>query len=599
MEYHLRYEAGALKRGMRRVVLRVVFIVYAVVCVLAAVAAFGVAVWTKEVGVAVAAAAGGVTLAVLLALHAFLLLRETTGSFLPQGGDELILTTTESGLLAEMPALGTRSFFRWNMLQLLPLRAGDEMLCLVAAASGSTLLLPLHGLSAEESAALHAALAAAIEAAKQATANAAEPLPPPDGFGEPGIGISPEALVEGYDTAVWQKRRRRFAVGVCLVVGALLLLWVIQMLLPHTALFDRFSHAGFLCLLSLYALFKWCSLLRHPGRNLLRKMRRIAGDSTYAWNADGTALLIRRSSGEWTVFPLSLAEKAYQGERCCVLELRKKNHLVLPRELPLPAALPVQPARYRMPRWSFVFLGMLALSTAVSACLWDSAPSVEAAQHEKLMDAAMQQFSTSYVRSAEADSDAAARCLREGADKWADFETGWRHGSYSRQQIFRTRLAIFLYVWGERFPEQWQEVRETMPAEAQLALQEEQNRWADLLAEWTEMQQCTERLMAAVEEAQKTEEARAAAASMEEADAALQGLMAEWVQYCRDEDAWMADTGGIRFPEELMQRDAVLKARLSIWEEAFPVPYLAARIALPEPYRHRLIEETDGEEEEE
>lgn len=598
MEYRLRYDAGSLKHGVKRI-LRSLFIGYAAGWSVVAAAAFGVAVWTQGVVAAVALAVGVTWVTVLLALRFFLIRREITESFLPQGGDELRLTTTESGLLAELPALGSRSFHPWKMLRILPLRAGDEALCLADAASGGVLLLPLHGLSAEERTALQATLAAAIEAAKQATASAAAPLPPPEGFGEPGVGHSPAGLAEGYDKVGWQKYGRRVVGGACGFVFLLLLLWVGYALSPRTAVFDRFSYAGGLCVLSLYALYKMGSRLRHPGRVLLRKSRRFVSESTYAWNADGTALLIRRPSGGWSVLPLSLAEKAHPGESCWVLELRKKIFLVLPRELPLPAALPVPSMRYRFPQWAAAFGVLVGLSAAVAGYRWYHDPAVEETQHAELMEAAWYQFTASCSHATEADADEAARHLREGADKWTRLETGWFPASRSRQRIFRARLAIFLHVWGEHFPEQWQEVRGTMPAEAQQALQEEQTRWANLLEEWAELQKQSERITAAAEEAQKAEEQHAAAADRDEADAALQGLMAEWVQYCRDVEAWLADTDETDYPEELMQRDAVLKTRLHIWEEAFPEAYQAARDALPEPDCRRLIDETEGGEEDE
>lgn len=504
MEYRLRYAEGAelqraVKRGVKRV-LRPQFIIYAAVWALVAVAGCGVVVWMKEVSVAVGVAAGVLTLAVLPGLQFFLLLREVTGSFLPQGGEAVMLTTTESGLLIEMPAFPTRSFYLWNTLRLLPLRARDEMLCMVDAASATCLLLPLHGLSAEERTALHAACAAAIEATKQGAATAAAPLPPPDGFGESGAACSLAAWTEGYDRVGWLKYARRFVVGSCLLAVILLLLWA------EYGIVQDSEGAGFLCLLSLYFLIQWCRFLRHPGRRLLRRMRRFVKDNTYAWNADGTAVLIRRPSGAWFVFPLSMAEQAYQGEHSCVLQLQKKNYLVLPRELPLPAALPVQPARYRIPQWAKGLVAMLALSTAVAGYLWYHAPAEEDTQEECLIHEAWQQFSTSYRCAIVADADAAAGYLREGADKWVAFETGWHRGSSRKQRIFRTRMAVFLYVWGSHFPEQWQAVKATMPAEAQAALQAEQNNRADMLEEWAEQR-------------------RAAAATAEEADAAIRGLL--------------------------------------------------------------------------
>lgn len=512
MEYRLRYDAGSLKHGVKRV-LRSLFIGYAAGWAVVAAAAFGVALWMKDVGVAGALAVGVMVAAALLALRFLRIRREMTESFLPQVGDELRLTTTESGLLTEMPALGSRSFHPWKMLRLLPLRAGDEVLCLADAASGGACLLPLRGLSAEERTALHAALASAIAAAKQATASAAAPLPPPEGFGESGVGHSSAGLAEGYDRVVWQKYGRRVVGWACGIVFLLLLLWAGYVLLPRTAIFDRFSYAGGLCVLSLFDLYTVVRLLRHPGRVLLRKSRRFVSDNTYAWNADGTALLIRRPSGGWSVLPLSLAEKAHPGESCWVLELRKKIFLVLPQELPLPAALPVQSSRYRFPQWAAAFGVLVGLSAAVAGYCWYHDPTVEETQHQALMEAAWYQFTASYSYATEADADEAARYLREGADKWTSLVTGWSQGSISR-----ARMAIFLQVWGERFPEQWQEVRGTMPAEAQLALEKEQKRWAAWLANWAEMQKQGERIMAAAEEAQKAEEQRAAAADREEAD---------------------------------------------------------------------------------
>lgn len=599
MEYHLRYAEGAelrgaVKRGVKRM-LRAAFIIFAAVWVLVAAAGFGAAVWMKEVSVAVGVAAGVLTLAGLLVLRAFLMVREAAGGFLPQGGEAVTLTTTESGLLIEMPAFHTRSFYLWNTLRLLPLRAGDGMLCMVDAASGSALLLPLHGLSAEDSTALHAAFAAAIAAAKQETATAA-PLPPPDGFGESGVACTPAALTEGYDRAGWLKYHRRFAVGACLTTVVLLLLWA------EYGIVQDSEGAGFLSLLCLFSLIQWCRLLRHPGRRLLRQMRRFVKDNTYAWNTDGTAVLIRRPSGAWAVFPLSLAEKAYQGEHSCVLQLQKKNCLVLPRELPPPAALPVQPARHRLPRWAKGFVVMLVLSTAVAGYLWYHAPAAEEAQDESLIHETWQQFvwpqfDTSSDRASAADADTAARYLREGADEWVAFETGWHRGSSLRQQVFRSCMAVSLYVWGNHFPEQWQAVKATMPAEAQAALQEEQDSMAEILEEWAEQRAQSERFMAAVSEAQRTEERRAAAATEEDADAAICELLEAWLAARLREEAWQQ--GEAEMPdEEEMNNRLLLSVRLNVWQEQFPLPFFTACMTLPEAYRAELLEADDEDEEE-
>lgn len=408
--------------------------------------------------------------------------REGLARWMMPAGAELVVTTSESGLMTELAAEGVRSFRPWSVLHLLPPRAGEEMMVLSDLSAGGLVMLSLYGLSAEEREALCADVQARLAAA-EAGSSALPPLPPPDGFGEGVVGLSPAAMQEGMDATFGLTAIRRTAWGMALSLVAFAALWGVRLWVPQA--YEKLGLGGdiFLCALSLWVLVLMGITLRHPGRRARRLMQRFLKGNTYAFNADGTALLRCRPAGSWVVYPLAWSSGFRTGAHCHVMQLPKQNAVVLPRELVLPAALPpAAPLRYRMPWWGKVFLLLMAFSAAVSG-----------------------------------------------------------YTIYS-----------------------------SMDAEKQAA------RWLDYTME-----------------VRDAEEMRADAATPAEADAALQTLMAEWVQYCRDEDAWVKGDAELPDMDEMMRRELSLSLRLAVWEERFPTAYLVARFCLPEPYRVRLLQYTD------
>lgn len=404
--------------------------------------------------------------------------REGLARWMMPAGAELVVTTSESGLMTELAAEGVRSFRPWSVLHLLPLRAGEELMVLSDLSAGGWVMLSLQGLSAEERTALCADVQARLAAAKEG--RTAPPLPPPDGFGEGVVGLSPAAMQEGLDATLGASSARRTAWRMALSVVAFAALWGVRLWVPQAYEVTRLKGDILLCVLSLWVLVLMGLTLRHPGRRARRLMQRFLKDNTYAFNADGTALLRCRPAGSWTVYPLAWSSGFRTGAHCHVMQLPKQNALVLPRELELPAALPpAAPLRHRVPWWGRGFLLLMALSAAVSG------------------------------------------------------------------------YAIYT----------------SMAAEKQAA------RWLDDTME-----------------VRDAEEMRADAATPAEADAALQALMAEWVQYCRDEDAWIEGDAALPDTDEMMRRDLSLMVRLDVWEERFPTSYLVARFCLPEPYRVRLLQ---------
>lgn len=407
--------------------------------------------------------------------------REGLARWMMPAGAELVVTTSESGLMTELPEQGVRSFRPWSVLHLLPLRAGEELMVLSDLSAGGLVMLSLYGLSAEEREALCADVQARLAAA-EAGSSALPPLPPPDGFGEGVVGLSPAAMQEGLDATLGAGSARRMAWWITLILVAFAALWGVRLWVPPA--YEEMGVDGdcLLCVLSLWMLVFMGLALRHPGRRARRLMQRFLKANTYAFNADGTALLCCKPAGSWTVYPLSWVSGFLTGAHCHVMQLPKQNAVVLPRELELPAALPpAAPLRYRMPRWGKIFLLLMAFSAAVSG------------------------------------------------------------------------YAIYTSI----------------DADAQTA------RWLDL-----------------VMEVRDAEEMRADTATQEEADAALQALMAEWVQYCRDEDAWVKGDAELPDMDEMMRRELSLSMRLGVWEERFPTSYLVARFCLPEPYRVRLLQFT-------
>lgn len=418
-------------------------------------------------------------------------LRDALDRWMMPAGAELVVTTSESGLMTELPEQGVRSFCPWTVLHLLPLREGEELMVLRDMSSGGWVILSLQGMSAEDRAGLCADVQTQLAAAK--AGQTAPPLPPPDGFGEGVVGLSPAAMQEGLDATLGAGSARRMAWWITLILVAFAALWGVRLWVPPA--YEEMGVDGdcLLCVLSLWMLVFMGLALRHPGRRARRLMQRFLKANTYAFNADGTALLRCKPAGSWTVYPLSWVSGFLMGAHCHVMQLPKQNAVILPRELELPAALPpAAPLRYRMPRWGKIFLLLMALSAAVSG------------------------------------------------------------------------YAIYTSI----------------DADAQAA------RWLDL-----------------VMEVRDAEEMRADAATQEEADAALQALMAEWVQYCRDEDAWVKGDAELPDMDEMMRRELSLSMRLEVWEERFPTSYLVARFCLPEPYRVRLLQSTgewcEGEEDEE
>lgn len=404
--------------------------------------------------------------------------REGLARWMMPAGAELVVTTSESGLMTELPAERVRSFRPWSVLHLLPLRAGEELMVLIDLSAGGWVMLSLQGLSAEERTALCADVQARLAAAKEG--RTAPPLPPPDGFGEGVVGLSPAAMQEGLDATLGASSARRTAWRMALSLVAFAVLWGVRLWVPQAYEVMGLKGDILLCVLSLWVLVLMGLTLRHPGRRARRLMQRFLKGNTYAFNADGTALLRCRPAGSWTVYPLAWSSGFRTGAHCHVMQLPKQNALVLPRELELPSALPpAAPLRHRVPWWGRGFLLLMALSAAVSG------------------------------------------------------------------------YAIYT----------------SMDAEKQAA------RWLDDTME-----------------VRDAEEMRADAATPAEADAALQALMAEWVQYCRDEDAWVKGDAELPDMDEMMRRDLSLMVRLDVWEERFPTSYLVARFCLPEPYRVRLLQ---------
>lgn len=422
----------------------------------------------------------GVAVYELITLSMFWLeRREGLARWMMPAGAELVVTTSESGLMTELPAEGVRSFRPWSVLHLLPLRAGEELMALSDLSAGGWVMLSLQGLSAEERTALCADVQARLAAA-EAGSSALPPLPPPDGFGEGVVGLSPAAMQEGMDATFGVTDIRRTAWRMALSLVAFAVLWGVRLWVPQA--YEKLGLDGdiLLCVLSLWVLVLMGLTLRHPGRKARRLMQRFLKANTYAFNAEGTALLRCRPAGSWTVYPLAWSSGFRTGAHCHVMQLPKQNAVVLPRELVLPASLPpAAPLRHRVPWWGRGFLLLMALSAAVSG------------------------------------------------------------------------YAIYT----------------SMDAEKQAA------RWLDDTME-----------------VRDAEEMRADAATPAEADAALQALMAEWVQYCRDEDAWMEGDAALPDTDEMMRRDLSLMVRLDVWEERFPTSYLVARFCLPEPYRVRLLQ---------
>lgn len=415
-------------------------------------------------------------------------LRDALARWMMPAGAELVVTTSESGLMTELAAEGVRSFRPWSVLHLLPPRAGEEMMVLSDLSAGGWVMLSLYGLSAEERETLCADVQARLAEAK--SGSSAPPLPPPEGFGEGVVGLSPAAMQEGMDATFGVTDIRRMAWGMALSLVAFAALWGVRLWVPQAYEKLRLGGDIFLCALSLWVLVLMGLTLRHPGRRARRLMQRFLKGNTYAFNADGTALLRRRPAGSWVVYPLAWSSGFRTGAHCHVMQLPKQNAVILPRELELPSALPpAAPLRHRVPWWGKVFLLLMAFSAAASG------------------------------------------------------------------------YAIY----------------SSMDAEKQVA------RWLDYTTEVRE-----------------AEEMRADAATPAEADAALQALMAEWVQYCRDEDAWVKGDAELPDMDEMMRRELSLSLRLEVWEERFPTAYLVARFCLPEPYRVRLLQSTgewcEGEE---
>lgn len=423
----------------------------------------------------------GVAVYELIALSMFWLeRREGLARWMMPAGAELVVTTSESGLMTEGPVMGLRTFRPWRMLRLLPLRAGEELMVLSDLSAGGLVMLSLYGLSAEEREALCDDVQARLAEAK--SGSSAPPLLPPEGFGEGVVGLSPAAMEEGLDATIGVTDIRRTAWRMALIVVAFAALWGVRLWVPQA--YEGMGLDGdiLLCVLSLWLLVFMGRHLRHPGRRARRLMQRFLKGNTYAFNADGTALLHRRPAGSWAVYLLAWSSGFRTGAHCHVMQLPKQNALVLPRELELPSALPpAAPLRHRMPWWGKIFLLLMAFSAAVSS------------------------------------------------------------------------YAIYT----------------SMDAEKQVA------RWLDYTME-----------------VRDAEEMRADAATPAEADAALQALMAEWVQYCRDEDAWVKGDAELPDMDEMMRRELSLSLRLAVWEERFPTAYLVARFCLPEPYRVRLLQFT-------
>lgn len=480
MEYHLHYAeepemrrqlGRAMKRAQRsKMVLHLVVFGVLVAVLLWAVLHTAALLW-----VAVYSSVLGFELIVLLMFR--LERRDALDRWMMPAGAELVVTTSESGLMTQLREVGLRTFRPWSVLRLLPLRAGEEQMVLSDMSSGGWLMLSLHGLSAEEREALCADVQAHLAAAKAGLS--VPPLPAPEGFGEGVVGLSPAAMQEGLDATVGVTSARRMAWRMALTLVAFAALWGVRLWIPETYEELGFDGDIFLCVMSLWVLVFMGRNLLHPGRKARRLVQRFLKGNTYAFNADGTALLRRSPVGSWAVYPLSWTEGLLTGAHCRVMLLPKQNAVILPREPELPAALPTAALlRYRMPWWGRVFLLLMALSAAVSGYAWYTADSTE-----------------------------------EQVARWMEY----------------------------------------------------------------------------AEEVREAEEQRADAATQAEADAALQALMAVWVQYCRDEDAWVD-------MDEMMRQWLSLAARLEVWEERFPSSYSAALLLLPEPYRDRLQQWREGTE---
>lgn len=104
-----------------------------------------------------------------------------------------------------------------------------------------------------------------------------------------------------------------------------------------------------------------------------------------------------------------------------------------------------------------------------------------------------------------------------------------------------------------------------------------------------EMQAQTERFEAFM----RAEEARADAAALPEAQAAVQAWLAEWVAADRVEEAACAGEHLTPAQKQLLQNYAERYIAVQIWAERFPVMFTAEWLTLPEPARSELLELTE------
>lgn len=362
MIYTLRYTTGKeLRRGLRARINRAIRPMYLLrggILLLAALILYTLEspwLWTVILG----------TAALILILNWHLTLRHTLKQWIIPDGAQMELELTEGGMRLRVPCLGSDSFRVWAALQILPLRAGDDYLLLSDTEIGGVLLLPLQGMSTEESRALHVQLTELKEGARKAAEEGSPvaPLPPPEGFGE-GMGCSPAAMVEGFDIGAQRLWGRQRLWGYAIIGAELALLWALGLYYGEEW---RYTIPAIMHLLFLGSVLS----LWHPGRRMLRPIRRFLRNNNYSFRDDGSALLRSKPSGSWVLTPVSLYTQVLKGEQSQVLVMGKTSHImVLPPELPLPSTLPTPLPSRRRSRYAGIFIALYALSAATLAGLW-------------------------------------------------------------------------------------------------------------------------------------------------------------------------------------------------------------------------------------